>query len=418
MNSPRRAESTYLVFVVLLALLFSACSGLERRDSAGLTPLYRAAEKGDLREVRNLIEEGADLESWNGYLDDTPAALKWVPGRKYSAGYRPLHVAVAENHPRVVEYLLINRADANARDRKEQTPLGKAASLHGDVRMVKLLVKNGADVDVVDRGGFTPIITAARNGHAALVRYLLSKGALVNRRTLDGWTALHFAAFEGNREVAAALLSQGAEMVETPTDGQLPLQLAVLRDRQGVVEELLKRGADPNQHASGTSPLVVAAAYDGRSEVVRLLLEYGARADETSAGMTALMHAATNNHAEVITALIQCGADVDGRDPESPRTALQHAVLENAAEAVKALLEGGADPDATLAPESPPLARAAREGYLEIVKLLLLHGADINIDDHRWTPLRLAEFGGHQSVADYLSKGGGVHEPPSETKLK
>jgi ankyrin repeat protein len=61
-----------------------------------------------------------------------------------------------------------------------------------------------------------------------------------------------------------------------------------------------------------------------------------------------------------------------------------------------------------VSPLSPPLARAAREGYLEIVQLLITFEADVNIQDGNWTPLRYAEFGNHDAVVALLREHGAV----------
>jgi ankyrin repeat protein len=99
---------------------------------------------------------------------------------------------------------------------------------------------------------------------------------------------------------------------------------------------------------------------------------------------------------------------VNQQDSESNQTALQKAVEENHVEVVRVLLENGADPDATVPPLSPPLARAAREGYLEIVQLLITFEADVNIRDGNWTPLRYSEFGNHEAVTKLLREHGAV----------
>lgn len=397
------------LLALLLALVLSACAAVDVRDSRGKTPLYAAAESGDLSEVRRLVEAGSNMESLNFYPPDTPAVIRWIPGSWFTAGYRPLHAAAEKGHADVVKYLLINGADANPRSKQAETPLWVAARSHDDATVAEILAEHRAEVDAVDVQGVSPLIVAAETGHPAMVRFLLSKGALVERRSHDGRTALHHAAENGHEDVVEALLESEASPNQAMNDGRTALQVAVLGEHHGVVRMLLESGADPNQHREGTTPLLIAAAYSGHTESARLLLEYGAEADRTSEGWTALHHAANNNHADIVAALLQCGADIELREPESHQTALQMAVQAGHVEVVRVLLEYGADPDATIPPETPPLARAAREGYLEIVKLLVLFGADVNIKDGAWTPLRFAELGNHQAVADFLRESGGTY---------
>lgn len=390
-----------------LALLLPACSGVGVRDSDGKTPLYLAAERGDLSEVRRLVENGANLDSWNVYPERTSILLKWLPGRRFTAGDRPLHVASEKGHTDVVKYLLVNGADVNAPNREKQTALWKAAASQSDLATAELLAESGAEMDSVDSRGVSPLLVASQKGHVEMVRFLLSKGALVERRTHEGRTALHHAAENGHAAVVEVLLENGAQPNLPMSDGRTALQAAVLAGHQAIVAMLLEKGADPDAHAEGTSPLLVIAAFNGELETVRLLAEHGAKVDKTSEGWTALHHAVANKHVEMIPILVECGADTERAEPENGQTPLQKAIENKQVDMVRALLENGADPDTTVAPRSPPIAQAARLGQLEIVKLLVLHGADINVRDGTWTPLRFAEMGGHQDVAEYLIELGG-----------
>jgi ankyrin repeat protein len=393
-----------LVLALSIPLLIS-CT--DYHDLDGKTALYRAAEQGRLQEVRELVEAEADLDSRNTYPDDTAFIVKLLPGTRHLIGRSPLHAASANQHIDVVKYLVVNGADVNAHDHRARTPLSLVAESHGNMEIVKLLVEGGADIDPVDTWGYTPLLRAAEQSHTELVRYLASKGALADRRTKAGETALHFTAENGNAEITSILLANGAQPNLTYENVQPALQLAVLNGHDQVVDELLAGGADPNQHAPGTTHLLVAAAYDGQLETVELLLDHGADVDYSSGGYTAAHHAAAKNYSEIISALLLCGADLEKTDEEGDRTPLQIAVEESYVDTVRQLLEGGADPNSEASSAPAPLLRAARLGSLEIVELLVVHGANVNVRDGEWTPLRFAEFGNHEAIVDFLRQHGG-----------
>jgi ankyrin repeat protein len=397
-------------WLVLVASVGFVCSCSNLRDSEGKTALYRAAEEGNLQQVRELVEAGAALDSRNAYPEGTSFLVKLLPGTRHLAGLSPLHIASEKRHIDVVKYLILNGAEVNVRDYQARTPLSLVAASHGDMEIVTLLVEGGADVDPVDSRGYTPLIHAARLGNTGLVRYLLSKGALADRWTRDGRTALLFAADDGRAEIASLLLAKGADPNETLGNVQPPLQVAVLKGDDEVVRELLEAGADPNLHAPGTTDLLVAAAYEGFFKTVALLLEHGANVDAASGGYTAAHHAAAKNYADIISVLILFGADLEKTDEEANRTPLQIAVEGNHVETVRELLDGGADPNADVSTYTPPLIRAARNGNLEIVELLVNHGADVNIRDGEWTPLHFAEYGNHQAVVQLLREHGATKE--------
>ena len=70
----------------------------------------------------------------------------------------------------------------------------------------------GAEINVKDNHGMTPLHWAARKGHTTIVEYLLTKGAEINVKDNDGWTPLHFAAYRGRKDVVALLQTKGGTM--------------------------------------------------------------------------------------------------------------------------------------------------------------------------------------------------------------
>ena len=100
--------------------------------------------------------------------------------------------------------------------RNMYTMLLSAAS-DGNVELVKQLVKNGANVNIQNREGATPLHMAASGGQVeilpnagAIVEILLKAGADVNIQDTDGDTPLHYAAYKGHTEAVEALLNAGA----------------------------------------------------------------------------------------------------------------------------------------------------------------------------------------------------------------
>lgn len=123
----------------------------------------------------------------------------------------------------------------------------------GDLRVVRLLVDTGADVNVADAAGETPLMSALRlDRRLPLLNYLIDVGAHVNAVNQKGECALHFA-------VMATHPQLGAERAE-------------------YARLLLERGADPNGGEADTSPLKLACLW-GRKEIGAMLLDAGAEID-------------------------------------------------------------------------------------------------------------------------------------------
>lgn len=171
----------------------------------GLSPLHAAIEVEDIDLVQGLIEQGADV----------------VSKGKYSLSV--LHVAVNTGNPDLVELLLICGADINAVYREDDmvlTPLAFAVQ-NGDIAMVQLLIKHGADAEILCSKGATALYFAAKHGYLEIVKCLLSQEVAINvRRKEDGLTPFLIAAKNGHLEVMRVLLEAGANYLEKNFQGE------------------------------------------------------------------------------------------------------------------------------------------------------------------------------------------------------
>jgi cytohesin len=139
-------------------------------------------------------------------------------------GETPLHIAAQCNNKFSVEVLLAHKADVNVKDNDNETPLNLAAandqyhSLSDAVTdlvngTAELLVTNNADVNVRDKKGWMPLHEVTAGGYANLVKLLLAHGADVNSKTDDmSLTPLHIAAEYNWTNVAEVLLASNADV--------------------------------------------------------------------------------------------------------------------------------------------------------------------------------------------------------------
>ncbi len=233
------------------------------------------------------------------------------------------------------------------------------------------------------------------------VRSLLQKKADVNTTQVDGTTALHWAVRADDLETADLLIRAGANASAANREGITPMQLAAINGNAPMIEKLIKAGANPNAALSkfGDTALMLAAR-TGKVDGVKVLLDHGAQVNaiETWGGTTALMWAVSERHLDTVKMLIAQGAAVNARSyfvpsahgrgfegstPEPPKP--NHAVDE---------LAGG---------WLTPLMFAAREGDLEIARVLIAAGADLNaIAGDGKDALGLAIFNGQYELASYL----------------
>jgi serine/threonine-protein phosphatase 6 regulatory ankyrin repeat subunit B len=227
-----------------------------------------------------------------------------------------------------------------------------------------MLLRRGADVDVLNKANKTAAELASENGHAEVAKIIAEYKADGNIRdniystTLD--TAQYGADDDGMDEGATSLHSATKE---GDTD---------------VVESLLEGGININcRNASSGTPLGTAAA-DGKVDIVRLLIERGAEVDSHDMwGWTPLHEASKYGHLEVSQLLIDHGANVNARE-------LDHRT---------------------------PLSLSARNGHLGVVKLLLERGADVHAqNEDGQTPYQLSLRSGYRATAEFLREHGGGRE--------
>ncbi len=386
--------------VRLVTALLKARADPNAENEFGSRPLAEAATSGNAEVIRLLLKAGADVESPN------------------PEGQTALMVVARAGKVEAAKLLLKAGADVNAREKwADQTAL-MWASAQGHPEMIRLLVKHGAKVDArgatrewarrvtseprpkgMNRGGFTPLLYAAREGCIACARELLKAGADIDLPDPDQSTPLLVALMNLHFDFALMLIEQGADVDRWDLYGQTPLYVAVdmntlpkggrpdlpsedFTTGLQVAEALLAKGANPDIPlklrppyrnyifdrggdqvlSTGATPLL-RAAKGGDVEAVRLLLKY--QADfrfPTEAGVTPLMAAAGNGH---------------GANPTRGR----YKTDAQAAECARLLIAAGADVNEATRTRVSPLHSAAGKGWNETVKVLAAAGAELEMAD-------------------------------------
>ncbi|NXV08169.1 FEM1B protein, partial [Cettia cetti] len=199
----------------------------------------------------------------------------------------------------------------------------KAAS-EGRVLTLAALLLNRSESDIKYLLGYvsqhggqrsTPLIIAARNGHAKVVRLLLEHYRVHTQQTgtvrfdgfvIDGATALWCAAGAGHFEVVKLLVSHGANVNHTTVTNSTPLRAACFDGRLDIVKYLVENNANISIANKYDNTCLMIAAYKGHTDVVRYLLEQ--RADPNAkahCGATALHFAAEAGHLEIVRELVK-----------------------------------------------------------------------------------------------------------------
>ena len=251
---------------------------------------------------------------------------------------------------------------------------------------------NAAPADVAD---------AAMRGDRAAVRAAVAKKANVNAPQVDGTTALHWAVERDDMEMVDLLIRGGARITAKTREGVTPLQLAATNGNAAMIDRLLKAGAQVNEPLTTVrDTALMMAARTGTAAAIRVLLEAGAdvNAKETWGGTTALMWAVSERHADAARMLIAAGADVNAKSnyvaAANGRGFEGRTPVANRSDSKSEDFASG---------WLTPLMLAAREGDVELARILVGAGADVNaVAGDGETALALAIFNGNYEVGSFL----------------
>lgn len=279
--------------------------------------------------------------------------------------------------------------------------------------LVQLLLSRGAQIEHRDKKGFTPLILAATAGHVTVVELLLNSGADIeaqSERTKD--TPLSLACSGGRYEVVELLLTRNANKEHRNVSDYTPLSLAASSGYVNIIKLLLTHGAEINSRTGsklGISPLMLAAM-NGHTAAVKLLLDMGSDINaqiETNRN-TALTLACFQGRHDVVSLLVDRRANVEHR-AKTGLTPLMEAASGGHVEVGRVLLDKGADVNAPPVPSSrdTALTIAADRGHYRFVELLLSKNAQVDVKNKKGnSPLWLSANGGHMDVVQLLVSAG------------
>ncbi|PQE31241.1 multiple ankyrin repeats single kh domain protein [Rutstroemia sp. NJR-2017a WRK4] len=316
--------------------------------------IFIAARLKNLEMIKLLCDSGADINKMGyGGKNVLSIALLLDSGANYNCPWGEYEMASMDGRGRMSMLF----------------PL-VAAAQKGDVEIVHLLLKAGADVNppISDP---TVLEAAVRSGNICLVQLLISLGAKVNHvlppERKGNFTALEWAVHEEKVILVKLLLREGANA------GDLSLRLAATTGNEEIVRILIDEGAAVNIPQTGCSTALQAAAEGGNFEIVKILLEKGA-----------------DVHAPAVT--------------DYGVTALQGAVLSRSLRMARLLIKKGADVAAPGSEMGSALEIAAQLGHLDMLKLLLLQSPKITAT---WraqyeNSIKKATSHGHNAAAKFL----------------
>src|SRR5688500_16621564 len=378
----------------VLALL-EAGANINATDGRGRTAVMAATHANRVETVQALIDAGAEINIRDHHMDNpflyaSAEGLFEIVKLTIDAkadtrltnrfGGTALIPAAERGHIEIVQELLTRTdVDVNHINNLGWTALLEAIILSdGGERhqqIIQLLVDHGANINIPDNNGITPLEHARARGFREIEQILLATEQARARQLIR-------AAEQGDIENVKQLLSQGVSVEMQDENGRTALIAAAYQNNLPIANLLIEAGADVNKQDNTQQSAYLIATSEGYLELLRLTLQAGADVHSTdSYNGTGLIRAADRGHVEIIQELLKTDIKIDHIN-NLGWTALLEAII---------LGDGGAR-------------------HTEVVRLLVEAGADVNLaDSNGITPLAHARQRGYQQIMDILSTAG-AHE--------
>jgi ankyrin repeat protein len=367
--------------LVLVNRLIQAGANVNAASRYGVTPLSLAAGTGNAKILEALLKAGANQRQAESLLHD---------------GQTLLMLAARAGDAAAVNLLIENGANVNAAETRTATTPIIWASIANRPRVIKTLAEAGADVNRK-----SALANFPHTGQAVLEEAYEEGVSYVGQTPLPkgGWTPLMYAAREGSLDAVRALLEFKAELNLTEPDGTSALLFAMINGHYDVADELVKADADINlADRTGMTPLYAAV------DMHTMPASYGRPAPNprvitgsVDAARMLLAHGADPNarlKSSILKRVYNAGDPLLGEGA----TAFMRAARGGDPVMMQVLLDGGADPRLTQKNGNTPLMLSIRflssggglnpfevngQRAMEAINLSLKQGVDINAKNAR-----------------------------------
>jgi len=404
------------------AYIFDTIStgNLNIRSEYGATAMHHAAEHNHIGMIQYLIENGAEVEARN------------LPGDT------PLHVAVRGGYGTIANLLIDAGVDVDERNYSGNAPMHDALSTQDGLALSYILLNAGANPDIRDGDGNTPLhLVAMLHSDTKIAHLLLNRGALVELRNREGSTPLLLAVEAQDRKLSELLIENGADIFARNNKALTPAQHVLSYGAEysswfftnSVVEEV---------DNVGRGVLHMAAAMRVPSETLAVLLSTKVNPNlRDYNGDTALHYAVADKNIPLAVTLVSYGSNLfignnDGMSPlihafnhgleftnqffnriQKPidregNTPIFHAVRWRYPAIVQAIIDAGEDANYQNLQGNTALHEAVHAGSPQIAAILLDSGANPNtVDSVGRSPIHHAVIWGTLDIIELCVERGG-----------
>jgi len=423
-------------------------NNLNIRSEEGAAAMHHAAEHNHIAMIQYLIRNGAEIETKNlpgdtalhiairnGY--GTVAKLLIDAGVDVDeinySGNAPLHDAQLTDDRYALSYMLLNAgANPDIRDADGNTPLHLVSMLHSEIAIARLLLNRGALIGLRNKEGSTPLLLAVEARDRELSELFIENGADIFARNSKALTpaqralsygvefsswffadtvveevdnvgrgVLHMAAaMRVPSEILAVVLNTKVNPNLRDYNGNTALHYALVDKNIPLAVTLVNYGSNVFiENNDGESPLIHAFNH-GPEFASQFLIRIQKPIDRE--GNTPIFHAIRWQYPDVVQAILDTDEDTTHQNLQG-NTMLHEAAHAGSSQIAVILLNAGANPNATDNIDRSPIHHAVIWGTLNILKLCVEKGGDIDLKDAEGqTVLHMAASAGNNEILSWL----------------
>lgn len=326
----------------IVKLLIDKGADINLVNKNKISPIHRAINIESLSLIKYLVKKGVNLDVKNNNglnILSIVSSFNNLPMIKFlfrqhqineqsDLKFTALHFATFKGNFSVSKFLIEHGADLNIPDNKGRTPIFHTVS-EGHYQIVDYLISNGADINIKDCEQNTLLRLACSRGYVNIIELLISKGMDVNEIDYEGNTLAYIASYTNQLEVVECLLKYNVDVSIKSNNNKTPLHYACIHENINMIKCLIDNVKDKvsyvNELYNNNKSCLHIAVENGNLKIIKLLVSYGASINIKDQNGNTPLHISLFNHLEedenkMIKYLIFLNADINIKNnlDESP----------------------------------------------------------------------------------------------------
>ena len=367
-----------------------------------MNPIGDYVCKGDLIKINRYINQGGDINIYyegfsllyilvqKNYLSCVKEFLRCKANpniKNTNTGLSPLHVAGYNDNIEMIKILLENGAEIDLEDNEGNTPICFCARF-GNEKSIKFLKEKGADIYKRNKSKISPIETCIQYGHKKSMEIFLEFGYEINNISQGEMSLLGVATINNNIEIINYFVEKGADINLRDGLGYTPIFYSIIAESGYLLKYYLEKGVDINILCKDNNSLLYYSLQNKSDEIFNILIDRDINVNTYSnKGISPLYKACRNRDLIKIEKLLQKGAKIEANIRMTP---LKLVIINDDYDILDLFINYGLDLNLEIGGVSL-LVGAIKKKDIKLVRYLIKNGVNVNhIDSKNNIPIKVA----------------------------